>query len=304
MLSSSLPFACGIAACVFRLLLSDTVVFGVDGFSPSLAVKDEIGGGRWCGRRFGSSSSSSGVFAIRRHNAGARRFVGLRLDGGEGTNEVTAGVSEGGEGVQGDLLSRASDRGGNDMVEMGQGSSSSEGNDDDDDDDEEEEEEEYEYEDIDYLTQADFEGTEWKVGTLMKGSNQQASDIDVTWVRLKVEEETKKQLTQWGDGSKGTWSFDAASQFLSMSKDSFLGIKGKDIWACEVDDYYFVRGAVRGWKPWASADVTGQWQAFRLGVDEEERGTAPWFEEEDEEEQEQEQEQEQEEENGNDDVDQ
>ena len=43
-----------------------------------------------------------------------------------------------------------------------------------------------------------------------------------------------------------------------------------------MDDYYFLEGAVRGWKPWAAADVRGQWQGIRLGVEEEEKGEAPW----------------------------
>jgi len=155
---------------------------------------------------------------------------------------------------------------------------------------------EYEEVELDELTNSDFDTTydengelqyftEWKIGTLSKNK---PMEIVTTWVRLFSDRTDGKflgggQLAEWGDGRKGKWSFDERSQFLSISKDTFVGIGGKDIWACEVNDFYYLRGAVRGWRPWAAADVKGQWQGIRLGVDQEERGEAPWFGEEEEE---------------------
>lgn len=138
-------------------------------------------------------------------------------------------------------------------------------NDDDDD-------EEWEYEEYENLNESDFYGSEWKVGTLMDGSKK----IAETWCRLVVKE--GKFVAVWGDSSDGKWNFDPASQFLSISKDSFGGWLGKRIWAGTVDDFYFVEGTVRGWSPISPASVVGQWQAKRLGVDPEEAGVAPWFE--------------------------
>jgi len=155
--------------------------------------------------------------------------------------------------------------------------------------------EEYEYvtEEFDLLTEDDFAGSEWKIGTLMDNSDK----ITTTWVRLTSPQPSaddainapadnflkrvqgNKQAAVWGDDSKGTWAFDATTQFLSISKDTPLGLGGKKIWAVEVDDYYFLNGGVRGWSPWAACDNLGQWQAIRLGVDDEERGVAPWKEE-------------------------
>jgi hypothetical protein len=65
-----------------------------------------------------------------------------------------------------------------------------------------------------------------------------------------------------------------------LSKEHFYG---KEIWAGTVDDYYYIQGTVRGWTYITAAEVLGQWQAKRLGVDPEEAGIAPWFEEEGEE---------------------
>ncbi|KAH8081710.1 hypothetical protein JL720_8833 [Aureococcus anophagefferens] len=77
--------------------------------------------------------------------------------------------------------------------------------------------------------EADFVGSEWKIGVLWRDKEK----IDVTW-RL----------------------FSAR-----------VGADGN-----------FVEGVVRGWKPFESATIMGQWQAIRLGV--EGRGAAPWFEDE------------------------
>jgi len=139
----------------------------------------------------------------------------------------------------------------------------------DDDDDEE-----YEYVEYDILTESEFLGSEWLVGTVMdnKGEN-----IAETWVRLATDKDGKN-VAIWGDNSEGNWNFDTANQFLSMSKNSVIG---KNIWAGVVDDYYFCRGSVRGWNFFSPASVVGQWQAKRLGVDKDDAGIAPWFEVED-----------------------
>jgi len=136
-----------------------------------------------------------------------------------------------------------------------------------DDDDEDE----FEYVEYDILTEPEFMGSEWLVGTCMDSS---PNRIDETWVRLATDKDGKN-VAIWGDGSQGTWNFDVANQFLSMSKENFFG---KDIWAGVVDDYYYTYGTVRGWNFLSPAAVRGQWQAKRLGVDPEEAGTAPWFE--------------------------
>ena len=130
---------------------------------------------------------------------------------------------------------------------------------------------EYEYIEYENLTEKDFAGSEWLVGT---NWDRKSDEIDETWVRLAVKD--GKNIAIWGDDAEGTWELDVASQFLSVSKEYRLS--GKEIWAGIVDDYYFQQGTVRGWKYWASACVEGQWQAKRLGVDPEEAGTAPWFE--------------------------
>ena len=142
----------------------------------------------------------------------------------------------------------------------------------DDDDDEE-----WEYEEFENLTEADFYGSEWKVGTVMDGKEK----IEETWCRLIVQE--GEFIAVWGDGSKGTWKFDIASQFLSMTKDSFGGWLGKKLWAGNADDFYYLQGTVRGWSPISPANVVGQWQAKRLGIEQDEAGVAPWFEEDEEE---------------------
>mmetsp|Transcript_2305 Transcript_2305/g.2788 ORF Transcript_2305/g.2788 Transcript_2305/m.2788 type:complete len:256 (-) Transcript_2305:50-817(-) len=143
-----------------------------------------------------------------------------------------------------------------------------------------EEEEEWEFEEYEMLTEADFYDSEWKVGTLMENSNK----IEETWTRLVVQD--GEFICIWGDGASGKWNFDSASQFMSMSKDSFGGWLGKKIWAGSVEDFYYVEGTIRGWSPISPASVVGQWQAKRLGVDRDEAGIAPWFEEEDDDEEE------------------
>ena len=132
---------------------------------------------------------------------------------------------------------------------------------------------EYEYVEYDTLQEADFQGSEWLVGTVM---DDDPSKIVETWVRLVVDEDGNN-VAVWGDDKQGKWSLDVASQFFSVSKENRLA--GKQIWAGVVDDYYYLQGTVRGWTYWAAASVLGQWQAKRLGVDETEEdiGIAPWF---------------------------
>jgi hypothetical protein len=141
---------------------------------------------------------------------------------------------------------------------------------DDDDDD-------YEYIEYESLTEADFLNSEWLVGTL-RGTEINNNNIQETWVRLGRQDDGKN-VCFWGTKQQGTWSLDVASQFLSISQEHFYG---KEIWACTVDDYYYLQGTVRGWNFWSAASVYGQWQAKRLGVDKEEAGPEPWFDDDEE----------------------
>ncbi|VEU44943.1 unnamed protein product [Pseudo-nitzschia multistriata] len=143
--------------------------------------------------------------------------------------------------------------------------------------DDEDDDDEYEYVEYDILREEEFLGSEWLVGTVMDNSGE---NIVETWCRLAVDKDGKN-VAIWGDNSEGNWNFDVANQFLSMSKNSILG---KNIWAGVVDDYYFCRGSVRGWNFFSPASVVGQWQARRLGVEKDEAGVAPWFEQEEEDE--------------------
>ena len=142
------------------------------------------------------------------------------------------------------------------------------GSDDDDDDDEE-----YEYIEIERLTESDFAGSEWLIGTNWDNNR---GKIDETWLRCAVDKDGNN-VAIWGDDAKGKWSIDIASGFFSASKENLL--TGKKIWATTADDYYYMQGTVRGWSFVSAANVMGQWQARRLGVDKEEAGVAPWFEE-------------------------
>lgn len=136
--------------------------------------------------------------------------------------------------------------------------------------DESDDEEEYEYVEYDILNESEFLGSEWLVGTVMDNRPER---IVETWVRLATDRDGKN-VAIWGDKSEGNWNFDVAAQFLSITKNSLVG---KNIWAGVVDDYYFTRGTVRGWNFFSPASVVGQWQAKRLGVDDDEAGVAPWF---------------------------
>lgn len=140
-------------------------------------------------------------------------------------------------------------------------------------DDEVDDDDEYEYVEYDNLTEQDFILSEWMVGT---NWDNKPNTIDETWVRL-ITDNDGKNVAIWGDNSKGTWTFDVPSQFLSISKENILA--GKQIWACTIsDNYYYIQGTVRGWTYWLPAAVLGQWQAKRLGIDPKEAGTPPWFE--------------------------
>eukprot|EP00574_Skeletonema_japonicum_P002196 CAMPEP_0201720488 /NCGR_PEP_ID=MMETSP0593-20130828/5414_1 /ASSEMBLY_ACC=CAM_ASM_000672 /TAXON_ID=267983 /ORGANISM="Skeletonema japonicum, Strain CCMP2506" /LENGTH=240 /DNA_ID=CAMNT_0048211127 /DNA_START=17 /DNA_END=739 /DNA_ORIENTATION=- len=152
---------------------------------------------------------------------------------------------------------------------------------------EDDEEEEWVEEEFELLTERDFYNTEWKIGTLMDGTPRSPTSIDTTWVRLMTTEDGTNKAV-WGDGSKGKWTIDVPSQFFSISKETFGGWFGKQIWAGTIEDFYYLDGTVRGWSPISPASVDGQWQAIRLGniddsdrVSAEERGVAPWFMEED-----------------------
>ena len=138
-----------------------------------------------------------------------------------------------------------------------------------DEEDEDLDDDEYEFIEYEMLSESDYLGSEWMVGTLWDSNT---NDIKETWVRLAIKND--KNIVVWGDGSEGTWSLDAASQFLGISKNYLWG---KQIWAGVVDDYYFSQGTVRGWTYLTPASVLGQWQARRLGVDPDEAGVAPWF---------------------------
>mmetsp|Transcript_29755 Transcript_29755/g.28619 ORF Transcript_29755/g.28619 Transcript_29755/m.28619 type:complete len:225 (-) Transcript_29755:294-968(-) len=139
--------------------------------------------------------------------------------------------------------------------------------------DADDEEEEWEYEEFENLEQQDFFNSEWKLGTCY---DDRPDKVQETWCRLIVDE-NGDNVCVWGDGANGKWKFDLASQFLQLSKESFGGWGGKKLWAGVVDDYYYLRGTVRGWGPLQSANVMAQWQAKRLGVDPKEAGEAPWF---------------------------
>lgn len=147
------------------------------------------------------------------------------------------------------------------------------------DDDEDDEEEEWEIVEFEELDESDFINSEWKVGTNWYNK---PNDIDTTWVRLIIDQESEKNVAIWGDNSKGFWKIDAAAQFFQISKETFGGWGGKKLWAGPIEDYYYLQGTVRGWNPIRPASVTGQLQMIRLGVDREEAGVAPWFEDEDE----------------------
>ena len=147
----------------------------------------------------------------------------------------------------------------------------------DDDDDDDDDDDEYEYVEYDILTEPEFVGSEWLVGTVMESK---ANKISETWARLAVDKDGKN-VAIWGDNSEGTWNFDVANQFLSFSKENPVG---KKIWAGIVDDFYFAQGTVRGWSFFSAAAILGQWQAKRLGVDPDEAGVAPWFQEDEEDE--------------------
>jgi hypothetical protein len=137
--------------------------------------------------------------------------------------------------------------------------------------DEDDDDDEYDYIEYDTLTETEFVGSEWLIGT---NWDRNPGKIDETWARL-VTNESGKNVAIWGDKSQGTWNLDVASQFLSISKENVVA--GKEIWACTVTDYYYLTGTVRGWKYWSAAAVLAQWQAKRLGVAADEAGTPLWF---------------------------
>lgn len=140
---------------------------------------------------------------------------------------------------------------------------------------EEEEEEEWEEVEIENLSEQDFYNSEWLIGTVYNDKDK----IEETWVRLTIDPDSTKNIATWGDGASGSWSVDVPSQFISMTKETFGGWGGKKLWAGVMNDYYYLDGTVRGWGFFRPASILGQWQMKRLGVSDEERGAAPWFEE-------------------------
>jgi hypothetical protein len=144
-------------------------------------------------------------------------------------------------------------------------------NNDNENDDYDDDDDEYEYVEFDNLTEKEFIGSEWIIGTNWDNN---PNKIDETWARLIIDKDGKN-IAIWGDDSKGTWTLDIPSQFLSISKENLF--TGKQIWACTISDYYYLQGTVRGWTYWSAAAVIGQWQAKRLGVGKDEAGTPPWF---------------------------
>eukprot|EP01083_Nonionella_stella_P080422 221045_1 len=114
-------------------------------------------------------------------------------------------------------------------------------------------------EEFELLTERDFYNTEWKIGTLMDDKPKDPASIDTTWVRL-VTNDAGENVAIWGDDSKGKWTIDVATQFFSISKETFGGWFGKRIWAGTVEDFYYLDGTVRGWGPISPASVDGQWK--------------------------------------------
>jgi len=115
---------------------------------------------------------------------------------------------------------------------------------------------------------SDFFGSEWKIGVLWRDKKA----IDVTWVRCRED-----GTAEFGWGAEGRWKLDDGC-FLTFTRDFPLGWNGKRLFSARVgEDPNFVEGVVRGWKPFESASVMGQWQGIRLGV--KDRGVAPWMEE-------------------------
>jgi len=206
---------------------------------------------------FSTLLAISAAFAPHSNGARSATAPSRKLVGGNLNTAIhSASVSEGGAAP----LAQTSD----DAAPLAQTS--------DEDDDEE-----WELEEFENLTEPDFYGSEWKIGTLMDGKKK----IVETWCRCVVKEDGQF-LAIWGDGAEGKWNFDSTNQFFSISKDTFGGWFGKQIWAGAVEDYYFMEGTVRGWSPLSPASVVGQWQMKRLGIDPDEAGVAPWFETEDE----------------------
>ena len=106
--------------------------------------------------------------------------------------------------------------------------------------------------------EADFVGSEWKIGVLWRDKEK----IDVTWVRCKEDGNS-----EWGWGANGKWRLEDGS-FLTFTRDFPLGWNGKRLFSARVGaDGNFVEGVVRGWKPFESATIMGEWQAIRLGVE-------------------------------------
>jgi len=119
-----------------------------------------------------------------------------------------------------------------------------------------------------------FKGSEWKVGIMWKDNK----NIQETWIRCKEEFDC-----EWGTGGKeGTWDVDG--KIFTFTRDYVGGWNGKRIFSAPLRDRnseVYLEGLVRGWAPFTPAEVMGQWQAIRLGVDRSEYDDPIWMTRED-----------------------
>ncbi|KAJ1455195.1 hypothetical protein M885DRAFT_617350 [Pelagophyceae sp. CCMP2097] len=113
----------------------------------------------------------------------------------------------------------------------------------------------------------DLDGSEWKVGILWNGKKK----IDVTWIRCNP-----GGVARWGLPAEGKWKVEDGN-YATFSRDFFGGWNGKRLLSARLQgDGNYLSGYVRGWKPWDTASVLGQFQAIRLGVDRSAED-APWL---------------------------
>lgn len=131
---------------------------------------------------------------------------------------------------------------------------------------------EYEYIEYDELTEKQFMGSVWLVGTNEADNEGNVTDkVTETKLFLTTDDQDKK-VAMWGDCSKGKWYIDNGN-FLA-SKESLFG---RRYWTCYADDFYFMEGTIQGWSLISPAMKLGMFQAIRLDVDKEVMGEAPWI---------------------------
>ncbi|EWM28344.1 hypothetical protein Naga_100846g1, partial [Nannochloropsis gaditana] len=123
-----------------------------------------------------------------------------------------------------------------------------------------------------------FVNTTWTLGTVSDG-----------WNPLKRVQRTRVFFREDGrviwvnGGNKGEWTFDARSNVFRFGRESFLSWNGRRSYPTlltEERSLYYMQGFVIGWAPFTPLSVFGLWQMYRDDVSEEERGVAPWEEEE------------------------